>query len=152
MDPSRIETYVVAAYWLRKKMGKVDEAEQFLREGLHANPGNSAILFELGRIYQEDRKDIDHARNVWELGVKKWDQQTAPKTEQDNFVLAQLTVHLARLEEDQGNLAAALQWLQRAEPVSPDPNVIRKQIAELRQKLAEPKPGAAPQKNRDSKP
>jgi tetratricopeptide (TPR) repeat protein len=144
MDPGRIETYVVAAYWLRKKMGKVNEAEQFLREGLQANPGNSAILFELGRIYQEDRKDIGRARNVWELGVKKWDQQTTPKTEQDNFVLAQLTVHLARLEEDQGNLAAALQWLERAGPVSPDQEVIRKQIEELRQKLAESKAGTVP--------
>jgi tetratricopeptide (TPR) repeat protein len=152
MDPGRIETYVVAAYWLRKKMGKVDEAEQFLREGLRANPGNSAILFELGRIYQEDRKDIDRARNVWELGVRKWDQQTTPKTEQDNFVLAQLTLHLARLEENQGSLAAAIQWLERAEPVSPDPEVIRKQIGELRQKLAESKTGAAPQKTEGPKP
>ena len=77
LDPNRIETYTVAAYWLRSRMGKVDEAEHFLREGLRANPRNAAILFELGRIYNEDRKDYDHARNVWELGVKKLESAAA---------------------------------------------------------------------------
>ena len=38
LDPHRVQTYTVAAYWLRKDLGKVDEAEQFLREGIRANP------------------------------------------------------------------------------------------------------------------
>ena len=52
MDPNRIETYTVAAYWLRDHLGHPDEAESFLREGLRANPDSFAILFELGRIYE----------------------------------------------------------------------------------------------------
>src|SRR5437667_4857091 len=48
LDPNSVRTYTVAAYWLRERMGKVAEAEQFLREGLRANPGSYAILFELG--------------------------------------------------------------------------------------------------------
>ena len=132
LDPTRIETYMVAAYWLRKRMGKVDEAEQFLREGLQANPGNGAILFELGRIYQEDRKDDSRARNLWELAVKRLDGKKAPKTEEDDFMLGQLTLELARLEEKHGNLAAALQWLERHQTVSPEREVVQKQIEELR--------------------
>jgi hypothetical protein len=140
LDPNRIETYTVTAYWLRSRMSKVDEAEQFLREGLSANPGNPAILFELGRIFEEDRKDHDRARNVWELGVRKLDEQKSSRSEQDDFMLLQLTVHLARLEEDQGNLPRALHWLERNKPVSPAPDVIEKQIEELKQKISKKLP------------
>jgi tetratricopeptide (TPR) repeat protein len=134
LDPSRIETYVVTAYWLRSRMGKAAEAEEFLREGLRANPGNPALLFELGRIYQQDRKDMPHARNLWELGVTNLDAQKAPRTEQDDFMLFQLTLQLARLEEAQGDYTAALRWLERVKTVSPNPEEIGKQIQELDQK------------------
>src|SRR6185369_16840208 len=32
LDPQHIETYTVAAYWLRSRLGKIKEAEEFLRE------------------------------------------------------------------------------------------------------------------------
>ncbi|HXD00993.1 MAG TPA: tetratricopeptide repeat protein [Verrucomicrobiae bacterium] len=137
LDPNRIETYMVTAYWLRKRMGKVDEAEEFLREGLRANPNNPAILYELGRIYHEDRTNDVHAINLWELGVRKMDEQKSVKTEQDNFILFQLTLSLARVEEDRGNYARAIQWLEREKAVSPYPDVITKQIEDDRQKLAD---------------
>jgi tetratricopeptide (TPR) repeat protein len=136
LDPNRIETYMVTAFWLRKKMGKVNEAEQFLREGLRANPGNPALLFELGRVYLDDRKDAVKARNLWEYGVRQWDEQKGDKTDQDNFILFQLTLYLARLEEGQGNLPAAIHWLERVKTVSPNPDEIQKQIGDLQQKLS----------------
>ena len=144
LDPHRIETYMVTAYWLRRRMGKVDEAEQFLREGLRANPGNGSILFELGWIYQENRNDDTRARNLWELGVKRLDEQKAPKTEQDNFILFQLTLNLARSEEKHGNLSAALRWLDRVKPLSPNPGEIEKQMAELQQKISQPETAGSP--------
>src|SRR5262245_1478550 len=48
LDPENVQTYVVCSYWLRGALGKVDEAEQFLRMGLRANPGDYELLFELG--------------------------------------------------------------------------------------------------------
>src|SRR4051812_22412896 len=72
LDPQRPETYVVTSYWLRSRLGSVDQAEKFLREGLQNNPGHYEILFELGRIYYENRKDPTRARNVWELALKDW--------------------------------------------------------------------------------
>jgi tetratricopeptide (TPR) repeat protein len=136
LDPNRIETYMVAAYWLRKRMGKVDEAEAFLREGLRANPGNAALLFELGRIYHEDRHNQERARNLWELGVHRLDEQKTPATDQDAFMLSQLTLYLARLEEEEGNLTAAIQWLERYHSMAPNPAEVTKQIEEMRRNLA----------------
>jgi tetratricopeptide (TPR) repeat protein len=143
LDPNQIETYRTTAYWLRKRMGKVDEAESFLREGLRANPYNPALLYELGCIYHEDRTNDVHAMNLWELGVRKMDEQKSAKTEQDNFILLQLTLGLARLEEDGGDYAEAIKWLEREKTVSPYPDVITRQIEDDRKKLEDSqKPGA----------
>src|SRR5690606_17628196 len=37
LDPNKVDTFVVASYWLRKRMGRADEAEAFLRDGLREN-------------------------------------------------------------------------------------------------------------------
>src|SRR5207248_3668870 len=99
LDPQRVETYTVAAFWLRSRLGKVNEAEQFLREGLRANPASHEILFALGRLYHENYHDPARARNVWELGLRRWREQDAAKKDPSKFVFDQLTVNLARLEE-----------------------------------------------------
>ena len=140
LDPNRIETYMVTSYWLRKRMGKVDEAEQFLREGLHANPRDSALLFELGRLYQEDRKNDDRARNLWELGAARIQEMKKPLSDQDKFTLANLSLNLSRLEESHGNLSDAIRWLEVYKPVSPHPAEVQKQIDELRDRLGQPAP------------
>jgi tetratricopeptide (TPR) repeat protein len=139
LDPNRIETYAVTAYWLRSRMGKVNEAEDFLRQGLRANPRNPALLFELGRIYHEDRKDTARARNVWEVAASKLEEQKTPRTEQDDFMLFQVSLNLARLEEAETNLSAALDWLEKTKPLSPEPETVQKQIEDLKLKISKQK-------------
>src|SRR6266851_5137891 len=114
LDPQRVETYTVAAYWLRKRLGKVAEAEQFLREGLRANPNSPEILFELGRLYFESYHDTVRARNVWELALRKWTAQESGKKEPDLFLLEEIAVNLSALEEQAGNLPRAIDLLQLA--------------------------------------
>ena len=135
LDPQRIETYTVAAYWLRSRLGKDKDAEAFLREGLRNNPDSYEILFELGRLYKENWKDAARARNVWELALVKWEVVNAKRKEPDLFMLDGIAVNLARLEEDQGNYARAIVMLGLAAKASPHPEVMRKQIEELQQKI-----------------
>lgn len=132
LDPNRIETYTVSAYWLRTRMNKPKEAEEFLREGLKANPGSYAILFELGRIYYESYKDSERARNVWELALRRWDEKESQKKDPDTFLLLQITWHLALLEEQAGATEKALGYLERAKTVSPNPEAVQQRIDELR--------------------
>jgi hypothetical protein len=54
-------------------------------------------------------------------------------------VLEQITSHLANLEEQAGNLARAISYLQMVKKVSPNPAGIQWQIDQLTPKL-----GAAP--------
>lgn len=125
LDPHRVETYTVAAYWLRSRIGNVDAAEAFLREGLRNNPNSSEILFELGRVFWENRKDATRARNVWELALTKVLDQQVQSAPSDNVLYGQILIHLARLEESQQNWAKALDYFIALKSVSPSPKAVQ---------------------------
>jgi len=118
MDPHRVETYVIASFWLRTKLDKVDEAEQFLREGLRANPGDCEILFELGRIYHEHRKEPVRARNVYELALQKAREREARKPEPDKLLLGGILNQLGLLEREQNNYPKAIEHYTALKEVS----------------------------------
>lgn len=132
MDPQRIHTYTVAAFWLRQ-MGKTQEAEDFLRLGLKNNPESYEILFELGAL-MEAKKDDFRARNVWRMALKRWQQQEPGKEKPDIVTLEKILVRLANLEERNGNLAAARQYLQLTLKVSSHPADIQRMIDGLGKK------------------
>jgi tetratricopeptide (TPR) repeat protein len=134
LDPERTETYLVASFWLRSQLGKVNEAEQFLREGLRANPGDYEILFELGRIYQENRHDPARARNIWELALRNWRERNSTRPDPDIFVYGQLLGHLAKLEEHEQHFAKALEHLKALQTVSPYRAGLENWIKEVRAK------------------
>lgn len=135
LDPERPETYIIAAFWLRSELGKVNEAEQFLREGLQTNPGNSEILLELGNIYQQNRHDPNRARNVWELALRNWPQTDAGQTDANLLPYAQILGNLATLEEQQGNYAKAIGYVQTLTQISPNKAYLQKWIGDLKSHL-----------------
>lgn len=131
LDPARPSTYTVAAYWLRHRLGRPDVAEQFLREGWRANPDSYEILFELGRLQAENRKDDVRARNLWELALVKWHRANDGLAERDNFSAEQILANLAQLDRRSGRWEQARQWLQQLKPLSPHPEAIQRQLDEL---------------------
>ena len=144
LDPQKIETYVVAAYWL-SDLGKNKEAERFLREGLLNNPDSYEILLELGRLYYEHRHDAARARKFWDLALRRWSEQAAANKKPDERKLSEIADNLAHLEEKEGNLARAIQLLELSKKASPNPEALQRQIDELKQKLAAPASATAPQ-------
>jgi tetratricopeptide (TPR) repeat protein len=150
LDPNLIESYTVAAYWLRR-IGKAAEAECFLRDGLRANPGCAEIIFELGRC-RFDGKDAGRARNLWELAWRRWNEQESskPAEERNHFLASQILLSLAVLESREGNRDRCLHWLEILLPLKPNPDDIRKRIAEVKFGLPltaadpQPAPAAAP--------
>lgn len=144
LDPQKIENYTVAAYWLRD-LGKIKEAERFLREGLLKNPESYDILLELGRLYYENNHDAARARKIWNLALRRWGEHAAVSKEPDLLKLDQIAVNLAHLEEVEGNFARSIQLLELSKKGSPHPEGLQKQIDELKQKLAARSPAAAPQ-------
>ena len=132
LDPNKIESYTVGAFWLRD-LQRDAEAEQFLREGLRHNPESYEILLELGRGYVTGR-DYVRARNVLELGFRHWREQEngKPGDRQNTFAVLQLLNTLAVVEDRSGRREQVVHWLQLVRKVSPHPEEIDKRIAELR--------------------
>lgn len=135
LDPQMVQTYTIAAFWLRKQLGKVAEAEAFLREGVRNNPNSFEILFELGRLYYENHKDAHRARNTWLLALRRWDRQTPEAKADSMFSFEQITVSLARLEDAEGNWQRAIQYFELAKQASPHPEALQKQIDEIEAKV-----------------
>ena len=132
LDPQRIESYTVSAYWLRK-MNRHDEAVQFLRDGLRANPNSYEILLELGRVYAEGKKDSQTARNLWELGLRRWNEQEPQKPKLNYFILLQICTELTRLELGEKHFDQAIAYLEIMKKYSPHPDEIQKRIEEIKQ-------------------
>lgn len=147
LDPHRIQSYLDADYWLRT-LGKSAEAEDFVRDGLKANPHSPDLLFVLGQIYLEDRKDYSRAKNIFIAAKKEWHKRDDPKPavskngeeSKDYLLLDRILSSLVQDEEAVGNLPQALGYLEELKPDSGDPNAVQKRIDELRAKInAEPK-------------
>jgi tetratricopeptide (TPR) repeat protein len=131
LDQHHIETYLVTAYWLRVRMHKVNEAEEFLREGLRANPGSAAILFELGQLYREGRNNFPQARNLYLAALNRWGEENNGKDDQDKFLLDHIAGALVQVEKHEGDKAAELNYMRLWKRASPTPEAIQKQIDEL---------------------
>jgi tetratricopeptide (TPR) repeat protein len=132
LNPQRTDTYTVASYWLRSRLGKPEEAEQFLREGLRANPNSYEILFELGCLYRENFNDPKRAEGVLRLALQRWREQELGKKDPNNTMLDKIIVRLAKVEQDQGKIEEAIRYLEEAKPVSPYASDLQARIDELR--------------------
>ena len=138
LDPQNVETYLVAAYWLRVRMHQTAAAEQCLRDALRANPGNAAILYEMGQLYFENRHNPNQARNLYLAALDSWGKENSGKDqdEQDKFLLEHIASALFKLEKQEGNIPKAVEYLKLLKRVSPNPDAIQKQINELEQASA----------------
>lgn len=134
LDPDRPETYVTASFWMRSKLGKVAEAERFLREGLQHIPGEPELLFELGRIYRENHKDSKRARTIWEAALVQWRKKRTADAPEDRLLCAQILVSLAQLEQEAKNFPRVIEHLEALLTVTANKAGIQKWIDELRPK------------------
>lgn len=143
LDPQRIQSYIVASYFLRSHLGKKDDARDFLRAGLRANPNSPELRYELGRVYFENYQDIVHARNVWLGALRSWDQVEAPKPlktesgdgERDIHLHSRILDSLANAELDLGQTNQAIGYFKESKVESPFPARVQKRIDELEASL-----------------
>jgi tetratricopeptide (TPR) repeat protein len=136
LDPQKVETYTVGAYFLREHLNRPAEAEAFLREGLRNNPDSCEILFELGRLYHDSSHDLNRARNVWQLGVNKYLVRSPASQKDSKIVFEEIVVNLAYLEKDTGNYDRAISWFHVAQKISPNPGAMQKQIDDIQEKMS----------------
>ena len=144
LDPHRIQTYIVTAYWLRSSLGKSDEALDFIRGGLKNNPDSPDLLFALGQIFLEDHKDYFRARNVFLAAKDQWHKRDDSKPAKsdnpdvdtkDYLLLERILGGLVKTEESAGNLDQAMKYLRELKLIAADPGGVQKRIDELQIKI-----------------
>lgn len=140
LNPDKDEIYVTGAYYLRDRLNQVDEAEKFLREGWRHNRQSPAIIFELARIKEENRNQPDLARNLYKLALRNWEQTEAPKENPDSFLLMQILMRFAQLEQKQGNTDMAVQILRQLRTIAVRPDSIDRLILEYQGGFTPPTP------------
>jgi hypothetical protein len=140
MDPHEIATYLTASYWLRTSLNQPKEAEQFLREGEHANPDSYAISLELGRLYLENWKKPRVARNIFMQARKKWRKQDAAGISPDPHAYEEILGGIVRADQALGDAKQQLADLEELIKVAHGKEPLQRLIDEVKAKLGEPKP------------
>jgi tetratricopeptide (TPR) repeat protein len=143
LDPHRVQTYLVTVYWLRRSLNKSADAEDFIRQGLRANPRSPDLLFTLGQIYLEDRKDYPRAKNLFVAALRCWHERDDSKPEvakdggefRDYLLLERILGGLIKEEMAAGHPAQALEYMKILKENASDPKGVQKQIDELQAKL-----------------
>jgi tetratricopeptide (TPR) repeat protein len=132
LDPAKIESYTVGAYWLRD-LGRHEEAELWLRQGLRKNPDNHELLYEVASCHF-GRGENERARNLLELACQRWREVEGvkPAEQQNRLVIVQILLTLARIEERFGHREKTLAWLGVLKNYSASPGAIEQRIAEVR--------------------
>ena len=130
-----VETYAVTSYWLRKTLKRVEDARDILREGIRNNPKSFELLFAMGQVYEQEDKDHEKARNIWLASEKFWEEQTIEAKETSVGQYGKITVNLARLESEAGNLPLSIQYFELTKLTSPQPEAVQKQIDEIKARM-----------------
>lgn len=139
LDPDNVQAYVTTAYWLRDGLGRVDEAEEVLRDSVRRDPraADPSILFELGMLLYEGRGDGVRGRNLLLAALDRWEVVEGGKEDSNRLLHASILGRLAEMDEVAGRYEEALEWLKRLEGVSPNPEAIREREREVELKSAE---------------
>lgn len=135
LDPQKIQTYTVGAYWLRTQLNQPEEAERLLRDGWRVNPDSYEILFELGRLRKQHHKDPAGAKNLWLVALQNYRKQAAAGIQTDEFVLEEILASLGELAEEEGNYKEAISYFSRVKELSPSKAELEKRIAALQAKV-----------------
>jgi tetratricopeptide (TPR) repeat protein len=133
LNPHDVDAYTVGGYWLWK-LGKTNEAQQFLREGQRNNPNSYRIYFELAR-HAEEESQLEHARRLYQLALQIWQKVNQGQENVDAIFYGRILGRLAQVEELQGNTARAIQYLKLLLTVTPNPEPVRKHIQRLESSL-----------------
>ncbi len=133
LDPHELDAYLTASYWLRTSLHKPDEAEQFLREGLRANPDSYQILLELGRIYFYNRNQCVRGQEHFPAGPAKVAQagrrrgQTGPR-----MPTRKSSGKSSGVDRAQGNLKQQLADMEELVAVARSKETLQRQIDDLK--------------------
>jgi hypothetical protein len=131
MDPSRAETYMVAAFWLAHEAGQPAVALEVLRRGQAAVPRNYEIQMEKGRILLRMLR-LREAADAFDAGLAFWPGGLSPESDDARHDRASLLLYRALLHEAAGEKEQAIRALEQIVTLFPSRGYLRERIEALR--------------------
>lgn len=129
-DPHRIETYLVAAFWLATDADRPDVALEVLDRAQWNNPFSYEVQLEKGRILLHQHR-ADDARQAFDAGLAFWPGTHDPRDEGVRHDRASLLLYRALLYEAAGKKTQAIAALREILALFPARTHLLRRIATL---------------------
>ena len=129
-DPHRIETYLVASFWLATDVNRPDLALNVLAEAQQNNPSSHEIQLEKGCLLLRQNR-IAEARHALDTGLAFWPGAGNPDSAAMQYDKARLLLYRAVLHEIDGENREAIAALRRILEIYPARTGLKRRIAEL---------------------
>jgi len=108
LNPHNIEAYVIGAYWVGSRLGKVDEALKFLREGMKYNPNAWQIYSEMGNLYFTEKQDYPQSIRFYSKAELLMNEENC-----DKFDMSHVLTFLGASYEKTGRADKAIEYYRK---------------------------------------
>jgi len=121
LNPKNEKAYIIGGYWLGMRLNKLNEAINFLREGIKNNPESWEIYLTLGEIYLVALKDYQNARIYLEKA-----KDLAESKKADKFDLRSIYTFLAEAYDKTGYPKESVDLYEKLLKIFPKDETIKK--------------------------
>jgi tetratricopeptide (TPR) repeat protein len=123
LSPKNEKAYVIGGYWLGMRLNKIDEAINFLHDGIKNNPESWDIYLMLGEIYLIALKDYQNARIYLEKA-----KDLAESKKMDKFDMRPIYTFLAEAYDKTGSPEASINLYEKLLKMFPGDAAIKKRV------------------------
>lgn len=129
-DPTAVEPYLTAAFWMTSEGGRPDLAREILLEAQRHNPGSYEVAMERGRLCLKTN-DLEGAAVHLDRGLRLWPGGADPKDRHTLLDLREMLLYRGLLFETDGSIERALAAFRIAAGIYPETTQIGSRIADL---------------------
>lgn len=129
-DPSNVDAYLAAAYWMEREVRKPDRVDAIFREAARHNPGDYRIGLDWGRS-RARRGDIPGAVRLLGSALRRWPAPLGPEQDTARHDRVALMEIRGLLLLHEGRRGEALLHLRRAQALRPESPGLNRWIARV---------------------
>lgn len=119
LDPSRTETYLVAAFWLARDARRIDLALDVLDDAQRNITKSDAVQAQKGRLYLK-LGDIERATQAFDAALAFWPGGDPPGSEDALYRKATAMLYRSLLHERAGETGQAARYLREILRIFPE--------------------------------
>jgi tetratricopeptide (TPR) repeat protein len=131
-NPSNVEPYLIASYWLTREARKPDLAREVLQEAFRRNPRSYRVLLELATLYMHFGQR-EEAKRTLTAALATWPGKEDPEDKDVKKAKQEMLLYRSLLFEMDGDVEHARQDLEEVVHIFPAQSNLAKRIRQLRE-------------------